>query len=200
MKHITWTRTAAATAVGLLALTGCADGADQAPASSTAVDATASTSAPASSDMTHGGHQGHRMHGGPAPEGMVPAEDPAYAVGEEVTLTADHMPGMDGATATVTGAFDTNTYSVDYVPTTGGEEVTDHKWVVQEELADPGMERLPDGAAVTIEADHMDGMQGAEGTVHSSTDETVYMVDATVDGMEMTDHKWVVESEIEPAT
>ncbi|MGO1258791.1 MAG: DUF1541 domain-containing protein, partial [Brachybacterium sp.] len=29
--------------------------------------------------------------------------------------------------------------------------------------------------------------------------ETVYMVDLEIDGMTMTNHKWVVESEIEPA-
>ena len=42
-------------------------------------------------------------------------------------------------------------------------------------------------------------MQGAEGTVHSSTDETVYMVDYESDGMRMRNHKWVVESEIASA-
>lgn len=44
----------------------------------------------------------------------------------------------------------------------------------------------------------MSGMQGAEATIDYSTDETVYMVDLTVDGMEMTNHKWVTESEIQP--
>ena len=33
-----------------------------------------------------------------------------------------------------------------------------------------------------------------------STDETVYMVDYETDGMKMTNHKWVVESEIQPAS
>ena len=120
-------------------------------------------------------------------------------MGTEVTLVADHMPGMEGAAATVVGAYETTAYSVDYRPTTGGPEVTDHKWVVQEELEDAGAERLPDGAAVTLAADHMPGMQGAEGTVHSSTDETVYMVDYESDGMRMRNHRWVVESEIAPA-
>ncbi|GAA8850817.1 hypothetical protein DUHN55_35660 [Helicobacter pylori] len=35
--------------------------------------------------------------------------------------------------------------------------------------------------------------------IESSTDETVYMVDLTMDGMKMTNHKWIVESEIQPA-
>ena len=38
-----------------------------------------------------------------------------------------------------------------------------------------------------------------EATIDYSTDETVYMVDLTVDGMTMTNHKWVTESEIAPA-
>ena len=46
----------------------------------------------------------------------------------------------------------------------------------------------------------MEGMDGAKATIASSTDETVYMVDYEADGMRMTNHKWVVESEIQPAS
>ena len=46
----------------------------------------------------------------------------------------------------------------------------------------------------------MEGMKGAKAIIDSSTDETVYMVDYEADGMMMTNHKWVVESEIRPAT
>ena len=42
----------------------------------------------------------------------------------------------------------------------------------------------------------MKGMKDAKATIASSTDETVYMVDYVSDGMKMTNHKWVVESEI----
>lgn len=146
-------------------------------------------------DMDHE----HSPDGGPAPEGIQPASDPLYPVGSQVILRTDHMPGMGGATATITGAFTTTTYAVDYTPTNGGATVEDHKWVVQEELVDPPAAPVADGAAVTIGADHMSGMQGAEGTVASSTEETVYMVDFEMDGMEMTNHKWVVDSEISPA-
>ena len=142
----------------------------------------------------------HPMDGGPAPEGIAEASDPAYPVGTEVQLTADHMEGMDGATATISGAFDTYTYSVNYTPAGGGDPVTDHKWVVQEEIEDAGDERLTDGTAVTLLAKHMEGMEGATATIASSTDETVYMVDYETDGMKMTNHKWVVESEIQPAS
>ncbi|WP_370893357.1 YdhK family protein [Janibacter sp. GXQ6167] len=157
---------------------------------------------PAGSSQEHGEHGGmdHPADGGPVPEGMTEATDPAYPVGTEVTLAADHMEGMDGATATIVGAYDTYTYSVDYTPTTGGDPITDHRWVVQEELADAGDERLADGTEVTLDAAHMDGMDGATATVASSTEETVYVVDFEAGGMTMTNHKWVVESEIQPAS
>ncbi|GAA3852492.1 YdhK family protein [Brevibacterium ammoniilyticum] len=156
---------------------------------------------PSQSQDGSGGHGAmeHPMDGGPVPEGMTEASNPMYPVGTEVILTADHMDGMDGATATIVGAYDTFTYSVNYTPTSGGDPVTDHKWVVQEELEGVEDEQLPDGTTATLNADHMDGMDGAEATIASSTDETVYVVDYEADGMTMTNHKWVTESEMQPA-
>lgn len=139
------------------------------------------------------------MDGGPAPAGIKTAAAPKYPVGTKVILTADHMMGMDGAKATIVGAYSTYTYAVDFAPTTGGEPVKDHKWVVQQEIKDAGSKRLADGTEVTLEAEHMKGMKGAKATIASSTDETVYMVDYEAGGMKMTNHKWVVESEIKPA-
>ena len=52
---------------------------------------------------------------------------------------------------------------------------------------------------MVLAADHMPGMEGATATIDSATDETVYMVDYEMDGMAMTNRKWVVESEILPA-
>ena len=161
---------------------------------------------PASED--HGDHSDHSDHsamdhpadGGPAPEGMTESPDPTYPVGTEVILTADHMAGMDGATATVVGAYDTYTYSVDFTPTTGGDRIEDHRWVVQEEIDDAGEDRLADGAEVTLAAEHMSGMDGAAASIFSSTEETVYIVDFEADGMTMTNHKWVAESEMQPAS
>lgn len=200
------------TAAVALVVAGCS-APDQAASSSAAAPASSSSSASSSSAsssdaMSHMGHGGmdmeHPMDGGPAPEGIAEAASPKYPVGSTVTLTTDHMPGMEGATATVVGAFDTVTYSVTYTPTDGGPTVEDHKWVVQEELAAADGSALPDGrlgdgTEVTVEADHMPGMKGAKGVVESSTTETVYMVDYTVDGMTMKNHKWVVESEMTAA-
>ncbi|WP_417287828.1 YdhK family protein [Corynebacterium variabile] len=153
-------------------------------------------------DMQHD----HAMDGGEAPAGIAETTDPMYPVGTEVTVLADHMEGMDGATGTVTGAYSTTAYAVSYTPTDGGEPVSDHRWVVQEELegvkgADgAGDAPLADGTEVTLTADHMAGMEGATATIDSSTQETVYMVDiTTADGMTMTNHKWVTESELAPA-
>ena len=189
----------AAGALGVaLVLAGCASGADD------------NQQTDPSATEEHQGHGGnnaesgdeemeHPMDGGPAPEGIAEASEPTYPVGTEVQLTADHMEGMEGATATISGAFDTYTYSVNYTPAGGGDPVTDHKWVVQEEIEDAGDARLADGTEVTLLAEHMEGMEGVKATIASSTDETVYMVDYETDGMKMTNHKWVVESEIEPA-
>lgn len=192
---------AALTLTSALVLSACADTDtttdDTTTAETTATDNTTQTSADPA-DHEAGGHD-HPADGGAPPAGITQAADPTYPVGTTVLLTADHMPGMDGATATISGAFDTTTYSVSYLPTTGGDPVTDHRWVIHEELVDPGQAPLPDGASVVLDAEHMSGMKGAEATIDYSTEETVYMVDLTADGMTMTNHKWVTESEIQPA-
>src|SRR5699024_12685422 len=75
---------------------------------------------------------------GEVSDDLAEAEDPEYPVDSQAVINADHMKGMDGAEATVTGAFDTTAYSVTYTPTTGGEPVEDHKWVIHEEIEDAG--------------------------------------------------------------
>lgn len=213
MTHTPMTRTTMlipATLIAVtLALSACTDNTEDTSAASLTSTSTsapaASTSDDSQSEATHGGQGGHDgmdhpADGGPVPEGMAQATDPTYPVGTEVTLTADHMEGMNGATATIVGAYDTYTYAIDYTPTDGSDPVLDHKWVVQEELKDVGDDRLDDGTEVTVTADHMQGMRGTTATIASSTDETVYVVDYEADGMKMTNHKWVVESEIQPAS
>lgn len=187
------TTIAAIAAATALALSGCASsGEDEAGQPS-------QDQSESSSGEGHGDSHEHAADGGDPPAGIKKASDPKYAVGDEVKLTADHMPEMKSAEATISGAFDTTTYSVSYTPTDGGDPVKDHKWVVHEELDNPGKAPLKDGSEVKLEADHMPGMKGAEATIASSTDETVYMVDVDTDEMTMTNHKWVVEDEIKPA-
>lgn len=182
----------AAAAVALLA--GCGGTAEE-----DATQSSVTSDSSASGSETSEAMDSHKPDGGPPPEGIEEASSPTYPIGTKVTLTADHMPGMNGAEATISGAFDTTAYSVSYTPMDGGERVTDHKWVVHEELENPGEAPLAEGTEVVLNADHMAGMAGAEATIESSTDETVYMVDLTMDGMKMTNHKWIVESEIQPA-
>lgn len=101
------TTIAALAAASTLALSGCAtpdeDGAAPSQAQTT-------SDAPASSGQASG--HGHAADDGQPPAGIKKAADPTYAVGEDVVLTADHMPGMKGAPATISGAFDTTAYSV----------------------------------------------------------------------------------------
>mgnify|MGYP002717126223 FL=1 len=196
-KHL-MTTVAAGVLGGALVLTGCSTGGDQDQATPSSTSQHEGHGSSGSSSDSGG--MEHPMDGGPAPEGIETAASPTYPVGTEVTLTADHMEGMDGANATIAGAYDTYTYAVDFTPSAGGEPVKDHKWVVQQEIKDAGDERLADGTEVTLEAEHMEGMKGAKATIASSTEETVYMVDYESDGMTMTNHKWVVESELKPAS
>lgn len=156
-KHL-MTTVAAGVLGGALVFTGCSTGGDQ----DQGTPSTTSQHEGHGSSSDSGGME-HPMDGGPAPEGIEGAASPTYPVGTEVTLTADHMEGMDGANATIAGAYDTYTYAVDFTPSAGGEPVKDHKWVVQQEIKDAGDERLADGTEVTLEAEHMEGMKGREG-------------------------------------
>ncbi|MCQ9127101.1 DUF1541 domain-containing protein [Corynebacterium amycolatum] len=209
----------AAGAASVLALAGCSsDDSANTEASSTVSETSSSVSATSSEghddmdDMDdaddhgdHGDHgddamagHDHPADGGPAPEGMIAADNAKFPVGSEVQVLADHMPGMKGAEGKVVGVFTTTTYSVSYTPTDGSEPVKDHRWVVHEELENPGEAPLADGSEITINAEHMAGMKGAKGTVDYSTQEPVYMVDIDDEGMTMKNHKWVTESELAP--
>ena len=106
---------------------------------------------------------------------------------------------MDGAEGTVLSAYDTTAYEVSYTPVDGGEKVNNHKWVVQEEIKNAGDEKLAPGTEVTLEADHMEGMKGAEAVIDAAKETTVYIVDYTPTngGKKVTDHKWLTEDELE---
>lgn len=142
-------------------------------------------------DMNHSGS-------GEVPEGLKVEGNPAYKVGSQAILQTDHMDGMKGAKATIVGAFDTTAYSISYVPSPGGERVTNHKWVIQEEIEDAGEKTLEPGKKVTVDADHMEGMDGATVEIDSSEQTTVYMIDytPTTGDEKVTNHKWVTESEL----
>jgi len=151
-------------------------------------------------NMHHGSGHGEMDHSssGKVPDGLQEAENPAFEAGSQAIIENAHMEGMQGAEATIAGAYDTTVYAVTYTPTTGGEPVENHKWVIHEELKDPGGEPLEPGDKATRAADHMEGMDGAEATIDSAEETTVYMVDfvPTTGGEKVTNHKWVTEAEL----
>ncbi|WP_040980513.1 MULTISPECIES: YdhK family protein [Oceanobacillus] len=152
-------------------------------------------------DMEGMDHSEMHMSGsGEVPEDLKEADNPTYEVGSQAIIEASHMEGMKGAEATIVGAYDTTVYTVSYTPTTGGEKVTDHKWVIQEELENPSETPLEPGDEAVINADHMEGMDGATAEIDSAEETTVYMVDfvLTTSGEEVTNHKWVTEDELSP--
>lgn len=144
------------------------------------------------SDMNHSGSS-------EVPKGLKESENPKYKVGSKAMIESDHMPGMKGAEATIVGSFDTTVYTVSYTPTNGGERVENHKWVIHEEIKDAGEEPFKPGEEVTLNTEHMEGMDGAKAEIDSADETTVYMVDfKTTDGEKVTNHKWVTEGELSP--
>lgn len=137
---------------------------------------------------------------GEIPKGLKVADNPTFQVGSKAIMEDDHMKGMKGAEATIVGAYDTTAYITSYTPTTGGERVENHKWVIQEEIKDAGDKTLKPGTEVIIEGNHMPGMEGATAEIVSSEKTTVYMVDYTpiTGGEVVKNHKWVTESELSP--
>lgn len=90
---------------GAPVLAGCASGESEEPTDPSASEEHQGHSGDNGEEEANG-HEAmdHPADGGPVPEGMTEATVPEYPVGSEVTLTADHMHGMDGATATIVGA------------------------------------------------------------------------------------------------
>ncbi|WP_117169424.1 YdhK family protein [Paraliobacillus sediminis] len=153
----------------------------------------------ATEDNTEGSHSSMNHSGsGEIPDGLEESENPTYEVGSKAIIEADHMEGMKGSEATIASAFDTTVYTVSYTPTTGGEPVENHKWVIHEELEAPGDAPLETGTDVILNADHMDGMMNAKATIDSAEETTVYMVNYVpiTGGEKVTNHKWITESEL----
>ncbi|MFC4712951.1 YdhK family protein [Planococcus dechangensis] len=152
-------------------------------------------------NMDDDSHMGMDHSGsGEVPDDLVEAQDPLYEVGSQVIIETDHMQGMMGAEATISGAYDTTVYAVSYTPEGGGQPVENHKWVIHEELEDAPGEPYAVGDEVVLDTDHMQGMKGATATVDSAEQTTVYMVDFDMmgGGDRVMNHKWVTEDELSP--
>ncbi len=105
---------------------------------------------------------------------------------------------MKNAKGTVKGAYKTYAYVVSYTPTNGDEKVNNHKWVVNEEVADAPENGFKKGDTVKLEADHMPGMKGAEAQIDDVEKTTVYMVDykSTENDEMVKNHKWMTTDEL----
>jgi len=158
----------------------------------------ASIDIPANNNQGENHSQMDHSNSSQLPKGLKEATNPTFKVGSRALIKADHMAGMNGATATIVGAYTTTAYTVSYTPTTGGERVTNHKWVIHEEIKDAGDKPYEPGAEVVLQADHMERMNGATATIDSAEQTTVYMFDyvPTTGGETMKNHKWVTESEL----
>ncbi|NLP50073.1 YdhK family protein [Bacillus sp. RO1] len=184
------------TMAAAITLSGCAAGENDEAAPNNNQSNTAEED---SHDGGHGDHSDMDMSGsGEVPEGLKEKENPTFEVGSTATITHAHMPGMEGAEATIVGAYETTVYTISYDPTDGGERVENHKWIIHEEVKDAQDEPYQIGDEVEVEADHMKGMEGATATIDSAEQTTVYMVDFTLtdSGEEVINHKWVTESEL----
>ncbi|WP_055108177.1 YdhK family protein [Paenibacillus ihumii] len=148
---------------------------------------------------TNGMNHNHMNHSssGELPVGIKKAANPKFKVGSKAVMNSAHMEGMNGAEATIVGAFDTIAYTISYTPATGGEKVTNHKWIIHEEIKDASDKAYRPGDEVIVEANHMEGMKGAKAVIDSAQQTTVYMVDYTsATGEDVKNHKWVTEDEL----
>lgn len=187
-------------AVTALMLAGCNDD-TKAPVQTAPVNESKQTAineqAAAVNDASH--NDMSHSSTGELPSNLKKADNPKYPVGSTATIDTDHMAGMKGAKATIVGAFDTVAYSISYTPTTGGDKVKDHKWIIHEEIVDAKDSAYKKGDKVMTSADHMNGMENAEVTIDSAEKTTVYMVDYkdTKNGEQVKNHQWVTEDELE---
>ncbi|WP_229683021.1 YdhK family protein [Virgibacillus oceani] len=182
-------------------LAACGSGNDETQNDSESTDSQSSSEKMSEKDMSEDEMEMNHSSSGEVPEGLKKAKNPAFKVGSKAIIESDHMKGMKGAEATIVGAYDTIVYAISYTPTTGGERVTNHKWVIQEEIKEAEDDKpLEPGTEVTIEAAHMKGMDGATAEIDSAKKTTVYMVDymPTTGGEKVTNHKWVTENELSP--
>ncbi|WP_085991592.1 YdhK family protein [Oceanobacillus senegalensis] len=132
------------------------------------------------------------------PKGLRVAANPTFQIGSKAYIHTAHKAGMEGAKATIVGAYDTIAYTVSFIPTTGEGKISNHKWVIHEEIKGADKHPFSIGEEVILEADHMKGMRGATATINSINKTTVYMINyvSTITDKKVTNHKWVVEDEL----
>jgi hypothetical protein len=73
-----------------------------------------------SAGMDHSGM--NHSSSGEVSEDLKVAKNPTYEVGSKVIIEEGHMEGMEGADATIVGAYETTAYAISYTPTTDREK------------------------------------------------------------------------------
>lgn len=146
-------------------------------------------------------HDAHAAHQITLTDSLQPAKAAKYPLGTPVTINADHMEGMQGADGYVSGVFDTTIYAIDYLDA-NGNEVKNHKWIIQEEIANHQNKAYQVGDKVVLTPGHISGLggEGAEATIVMVVEGPAYMVDyRTTDGDVLIEqHQWVSEDELSP--
>jgi len=132
------------------------------------------------------------------PNGLKAEANPLFDVGSAVIINTDDVKEMDGAKGEVVGAYKTTAYAVSYTPSTGGERIVNHHWIVQEEIQNASKEPYKPGDEVKLDATHLEGMQGATAVIESAQKTTVYIVNymPTTGGTKINNYKWVLEKEL----
>ncbi|UDM31896.1 DUF1541 domain-containing protein [Lentilactobacillus laojiaonis] len=140
-------------------------------------------------------------------EGLMVAQAPNFKKGDSVTLLVDHVMAhmvmkMKGAPATIVAGYNTRAYAVDFYTTNDHTLVKDHKWIIQREIKGETDDSpaLSIGSKITIEANHMPGMRGAEATIVDSQEGNIYIVDVPAyEGQKpMMNHRWFMQDEMKP--
>lgn len=154
---------------------------------------------PSTNEVTLGEHSNmNHSSSGELPVGLQAAAHPAFEVGSTVRMIANHMAGMEGADASIVGAFETTVYAVSYENVHNGKKVSNHKWVIHEEIANAQEASYKIGEKVQLATEHMEGMNGAEAVIDSAEKSTVYMVSyISSTGEQVNNHKWVTEDELQ---
>lgn len=135
-------------------------------------------------------------------DNLQKAENPLYPVGTAVVINTDHMPSMMDAKGTISGAYDTTLYAVNYTDL-HGMNVTNHRWVISEEIVGGADKTFEVGETVTLSQGHMESMGGAglNAVIVQVVEGPAYMVDydPTDDSARVVNHQWIAELELKSA-
>lgn len=113
----------------------------------------------------------------------IDSKSSMFNIGDTVILSANHMPGMQGAIAKIDSVND-GAYEVDYWPVDGTDEVKNHKWVTADEMkqtnqAYPTMSpgKTADGSSTMTGMQSMGGSNTNSGSLKRPIDNVSTFID-----------------------